>query len=549
MYPRSIPDHILRDKNRSAEIRVYELLREQLPDRFACYYSRPWHRFTPDGAEQDGEADFVIAHADLGLLIIEVKGGRVSCRAGDGQWISVDRHGIAYEIKNPIEQAKRSKYRFIELLKNSRDWRPRKFPAFHSAMLPDSSRPQNALGADAPLELFAFGNDLGVLRLWIEQRMRGDGEGSLGPDGMDALHRLLATKFELRPHLARSISDDLRQIERLTAEQSWIIDSLEENSQMAVSGPAGTGKTVLALEKAMRSAAGGKRTLFTCYNAALAAHLRTRCGPIENLTIGSFHSVCGSLAALANVPVPDAPKRVLFARTLPEALMSAVETRPELRFDSIVIDEGQDFTDDWLVALRLCLHDPDKGEFYVFHDDNQRIFSSDSSFLRALPTSKYRLNRNLRNTRAIHRTLTPWYDPRRVIALGPEGQPVEWIECKDRQQAHAQAATVVSTLIRTKQLQPSDIAVLTGGRREDCGLFRRGEIAGVRLTTADGTGNTGQIIGDTVRRFKGLEAKCVVLLDTDALTEPELIYVGLSRASVLLYVIGGKEDLRRLECC
>jgi hypothetical protein len=546
MYPRIIPEVVLKDKNRSAEIRIYDLLREQLPDTFACYYSRPWHRFTPHGAEQDGEADFVIVNPDLGMLIIEVKGGRVSCRAEDGQWVSVDRYDLAYEIKNPIDQAKRSKYRFRDLLKNSRDWRERRFPAFHAAILPDSVRPQNSLGADAPLELFAFGNDLAHLGTWVTSRMQSSDMGSLGADGAEALHRILASKFELRPHLARAISDDIRHIERLTAEQSWILDSLEDNPQMTVSGPAGTGKTVLALEKAMRSASSGRRVLFTCYNSALAAHLRHRCGKIENLTISSFHSLCVSFAEAAGRAPPAGTGSLFYDRILPEALVAAVEEKPDLGFETIVIDEGQDFRDDWMVALRLCLRDHDNDEFYVFYDDNQRIFSADRLFLSSLPQSTYRLNRNLRNTKSIHRVLTPWYDQRKITAVGPEGTPVEWIETKDRQQSYAQAGSIVATLIKTNQLAASEIAVLTGGRLQDCTLFKASGVGTTRYRGAEERGLAEYVTGDTVRRFKGLEAKCVILIDTDLLHEAELAYVGLSRAVALLYVIGRKEDLRRL---
>ncbi|WP_313197166.1 NERD domain-containing protein [Rhizobium sp.] len=546
MYPRTVPEVILKDKNRSAEIRIYDLLKEQLPDTFACYYSRPWHRFTPSGAEQDGEADFVVVNPDLGMLIIEVKGGRVSCRAGDGQWVSVDRYDIAYEIKNPIEQAKRSKYRFRDLLKNSRDWQERRFPAFHAAILPDSVRPQNPLGADAPLELFAFGNDLPHLGTWITSRMQSLDMGSLGSDGAEAIHRILASKFELRPHLARAISDDIRHIERLTAEQSWILDSLEDNPQMTVSGPAGTGKTVLALEKAMRSASSGRRVLFTCYNSALAAHLRHRCGKIENLTISSFHSLCGSFAEAAGRALSLGAGSAFYDRILPEALVAAVEAKPDLGFETIVIDEGQDFRDDWMVALRLCLRDHDNDEFYVFYDDNQRIFSADRLFLSSLPQSTYRLNRNLRNTKSIHRVLTPWYDQRKITAVGPEGTPVEWIETKDRQQSYAQAGSIVANLIKTNQLAASEIAVLTGGRLEECALFKASGVGATRYRGAEERGLAEYVTGDTVRRFKGLEAKCVILIDTDLLHEAELAYVGLSRAVALLYVIGRKEDLRRL---
>jgi hypothetical protein len=44
-----------------------------------------------------------------------------------------------------------------------------------------------------------------------------------------------------------------------------------------------------------------------------------------------------------------------------------------------------------------------------------------------------------------------------------------------------------------------------------------------------------------------LEAKCVVLVDIDQLIDDELIYVALSRPSLLLRVIGLPADLLRLK--
>ena len=60
---------------------------------------------SPIGKRQaDGEADFVMIHPDHGVLVVEVKGGRI--RTSEGEWYSVDRHGAEHEIKNPFEQAR-----------------------------------------------------------------------------------------------------------------------------------------------------------------------------------------------------------------------------------------------------------------------------------------------------------------------------------------------------------------------------------------------------------------------------------------------------------
>ena len=73
IFPSQLPVEISQDPRRSAECRVYEALRRQLESDFHVYYSSPWLGIRPDGSEIDGEADFIVAHPNLGILVIEVK--------------------------------------------------------------------------------------------------------------------------------------------------------------------------------------------------------------------------------------------------------------------------------------------------------------------------------------------------------------------------------------------------------------------------------------------------------------------------------------------
>ena len=107
---------------------------------------------------------------------------------------------------------------------------------------------------------------------------------------------------------------------RLTEDQARILDSLQSRRRVAVSGGAGTGKTVLAMEKAKRLAHEGIQTLLTCYNQRLASHLADSCAGIENLDVMSFHQLCRrrvkhadavsgrNLFQEAKVTYPDAPE-------------------------------------------------------------------------------------------------------------------------------------------------------------------------------------------------------------------------------------------------
>ncbi|MEC3860144.1 NERD domain-containing protein [Mesobacterium sp. TK19101] len=547
MYPRELPRHVLENPKLSSEVRVYERIRDKLPRDYNCYYSRSWHEADRDGAEFDGEADFIVAHAEHGLLFLEVKGGRVSCREADGQWLSEDRDGFKFRIKNPISQARSSKHHFLKRLKASRALKGRFIRARHGAILPGSVRPQRALAADAPLEIIAFGNDMESLDRWIVRRMtEGDdhGESALGLDGLRALEELLASHFELRAHIGLSLADDARTIERLTSEQAWILDSLADNKEMAISGGAGSGKTVLAVEKATRSAADGRRTLLTCYNAPLAAHLRTVCQGNEGLVVASFHSLCRGLAQKAGIELPSDGDQSVFDHLLPEALVDAVSNIPDLGFDTVIIDEGQDFRDSWLHALRLTINEPDTGEFYVFYDDNQRLFSPEKGFMDALPASSIALTRNLRNTRRIHDLMTKWYQGRRSIPAGPEGEPVGSIVCRKGEMAPARLNERIAQLVRSGQVKPGQIAVLSGTGDALAALGER--IAGNATCRADGV-RPDHIVLDTVRRFKGLSRPCVFLIGIEGLTDPELIYVATSRANVLLELVGTADDIARLK--
>ncbi|MCV2864401.1 NERD domain-containing protein [Albidovulum sediminicola] len=547
MYPRELPRHVLENPKLSSEVRVYERMRDKLPGDYNCYYSRSWHEADRDGAEFDGEADFIVAHAEHGLLFLEVKGGRVSCREADGQWLSEDRDGFKFRIKNPLSQARSSKHHFLKRLNASRALSGRFVRARHGAILPGSARPRRALAPDAPLEIIAFGDDMETLDRWIVRRMtEGDDhrESALGLDGLRALEELLASHFELRAHIGISLADDARTIERLTAEQSWILDSLADNKEMAISGGAGSGKTVLAVEKATRSAADGRRTLLTCYNAPLAAHLRTICQGNEGLVVASFHALCRALAQKAGVELPSDGDQSVFDHLLPEALVDAVSNNPDLGFDTVIIDEGQDFRDSWLHALRLTINDPETGGFYVFYDDNQRLFSPEKGFIDALPASSIALTRNLRNTRRIHALMAKWYQGRRSIPAGPEGEPVGTMACRNGEMALARLNERISQMLNSGQVAPGQIAVLSGTGDALTALGER--IAGKPTCRADDV-RPDHIVLDTVRRFKGLSRPCIFLIGIEGLTDPELIYVATSRANVLLEIIGTAEDIARLK--
>lgn len=553
MHPATLPDYVLNDIYRSAEVSVYRALKKQLPDAYHCYYSRPWLGLDRYGEEKEGEADFVIAHGGGGLLIVEVKGGRVARRPNTEQWVSTNRHRITNKIKNPVEQAKKCKYRILEKLKEQPGWKPHYITLRHGVVLPDSSSPKTDLGPDMPRYIFAFGEDMEHLGDWVDGRLQrtfdeDDRPGrGLGQDGMSALYNLLSAPFVLRPHLARAVAEDDRTIERLTDEQYHVLESLEGIQQVAISGGAGTGKTLLALQKVCLMEERGWRTLLVCYNAPLGKRFRNILSGCDPVTAGSFHSICSELAQRAGIALDEGDgSREFFDEVLPQALIDAISADDSLRFDAIVVDEGQDFRADWLAALRLALRDAQASVFYVFFDDNQKVYGDREELNSELPQASYLLTRNLRNTKAIRRTLLPWYLGRTTRATGPEGTPVDWRVVDGTQNLNSRLSTELDDLIGRQGFAPGKIAVLTARGIDDHPFGVTSRIGNHDVVRAD-QWDQDQIVFDSVWRFKGLDRVIVLIIDADKLTKPELIYVALSRAKALLKVFGKKSDIDRLK--
>ena len=550
MFPTELPTYVLDDPYRDAEIEVYNRLRDETPDDFVCYYSRPWLGLDKYGNERDGEADFLVAHPDKGLLVIEVKGGSIIREEGSEQWKSTNRHRITNKIKDPVKQACDSKYELLKKLKDQPGWANRFITLRHGVIFPDSGRPAKDLGPNMPLRIFLFAEEMKHMSDWLEARfsasLREDDAPGMGldADGMSILHQLIAGRIELAPNLARALGNDRKKIETLSAEQIDVLDALESHTRVAISGGAGTGKTVLALEKASRLAGMGKRTLLLCYNAPLADHLKRIVTGIENLKCASFHSFCHETAAAAGIDMPPNGSPAYWT-ALPALLRTAMKECPHFRYDAVVVDEGQDFSEEWLEVLDDSLTNGKSGTFYVFFDDNQRVYLNNSRFADQF-SSPYYLTKNFRNTRSIHGTTIPWYSGRVSRAVGPEGVAVEWVPVERPGDFVDAINDCISTLVREHCIDPGDIAVLTGGKIENNQAVKGGQIGGYPICRA-GEAITGAIVFETIRRFKGLDRQAVVLIDVGKLVDPELIYVALSRPCIYLAVIGGSLHLDRLK--
>lgn len=536
MYPPKLPREVLEDQRRSSEVDVYNALKNQLDGGYQVFYSSPWLGTLPDGSEIDGEADFLITHADKGILAVEVKGGRVKLD-DQGNWTSTDRHGFTRKVKNPVAQARSSKHNILGKLKGSHHWKPRYINARHGVILPHVTRPARDFRADMPLKIFAFDSDMDHLDMWVVGRFGDAGEDSgvepLGGDGMFALRDMFSREINLHVRLGTSVSQDLKDIQLKTDDQIFILRELEDNPRMAIAGAAGTGKTILAIEKALMLAEEEKRVLLLCFNRPLGLHLQHTIGDHSHVTANYFHQFCREIATEAGKDADGLSSSELADQLIDNFIASGTR-----EYDAVVIDEGQDFRDTWLSMLELVVSDGSKGVLYIFFDDNQRIASPGSKYIKALSLAKHNLTRNFRNTRRVFEEAEPYYRGKFVRCIGPEGIEAAYHLVENLSELKNKIAQRIGSLIKEEGVNPGDITVLVPDQAfitnfED---ERGGRIGNYRVTNAEARTSDKPVL-ESIRRFKGLESPVVLLaLDIQTAGNDELMYTAITRAQSLLEI-------------
>lgn len=560
MYPQTLTNEVRNDPSKRAEVKLYDALAQQLGNDWVVFYHVAWlGRTRSTGAPRDGETDFIVAHPGYGILLIEVKGGRIRYEGAQRQWISRDRNDNDHFI-DPFGQVVSCKYALLDKL-HSLPGRASQYLAIgHAVAFPDVSVAHVSLPPDASPDIIIDGRHLPTLAQRVEEIMRfwraqDKGPTITGNMLIRDLERLLAPTMTLPHPLAIQVKDEEQEILRLTAEQLRTLDLLQRTRRAAIYGCAGSGKTTLAVEKAKRLAAEGFRTLLTCYNKALTTHLAevAASSKLEQLHVYTFHQLCYHMAKEAQIDLatPDGPDaQHIFNEDYPDALSRAVEVRPDLKFDAIIVDEGQDFQDTWWLALEDCLREGRESIFYVFYDDNQRVYADRGAISEDLP--RYPLQENVRNTRNVHRALATYYKgdfasrPR-----GPVGRSVEMYPYSTTLELKKTLAGLLHKLLVDEQLNPRDLVVLTPKALKFSQLQSL-ELGGKYRFVEQYSGRPGEILLSTIQSFKGLERPVVIVaeLDDDLLTSSAqrdaLCYVAFSRPRNYLMLSGKKEVILEL---
>jgi len=532
-----IPDIDPASIENEGERRFYQAALK-LADDFTVCYSYLYHQREGE-EERFREIDFVVVHPRMGYMTVEVKQGMISYR--NGAWYEFKNGQEKPLSKDPFKQAQEGMFAVLgEYKKRSGK---AKFPLKirYAFCFPESSRLEGSLPPVANPESFILFDDLEdpdkltakITKLFAPIEAEEDESAHFLTD------KVLAPSFKVFSRLEDEIEQAHASIERmLTEEQERILDETELDHRKIFLGAAGSGKTFIAMEKARRLAAQGQKVFVTCFNKNLAAYIRNKLP--DHIYVSNLHDYFLQTARILDpdleVPEDNKERSIFFTELIPaRAFDYLAELSDEVKFDAVLVDEGQDLKIEWFDCLEAALKR--EGGFYIFADPAQSIFNHEIEEIKKMPVSKHQLTRNLRNTGTINDWITSYLPGRPMTCAAGSGFPVQLFPYSspeaESKLIEKEIGRLVSQGIKLKRIQ-----ILSPHIFEKSCLAGRDRIKEWPLVNDAGTG--GNVIRfSTIRSFKGLEADIVFLIDitpdSKVCTEAD-IYVGGSRARFMLYI-------------
>jgi len=535
IYPEFFPED---RKNEFAEKKVFEQLK-RISDKYDIFYSR---KFITDGIgkKPEYEVDFIIAIPEKAIICLEVKGGVINYSGAKDEWSQNGR----VMGKRPDSQASSATHAlvkgFSELIRDMAVGWGLCFPDgdLGSKALPtsiDSNQIIDQLGilhADKALEyLFDFikkqnSNRQGAKR-WMYNKFKTQLLRDIG------FVQVLSTRVKYNE----------RSFIELTNTQITVFNRLKANKNIITTGPAGSGKTIIAKTLAQDLLDKDLRVLFLCFNRTLANKIRYDFDRNETrIEVATFHSFARKIIDTYDINwwKENSTSEDFWELDVPVKLEECLPFYEDT-FDAIIIDEGQDFKELWF-ELIFSLGNNDCSK-HVFMDEMQDIFGhytkipNDDTFI------KYNLPENCRNTKTIVNYLSEVVSKNiETFDDSPEGEPVVIKSFKNQTEQQKYLLDEIKSLTIEQGISAEQILVLLNSSKAESCLGATTKAGKLEIKALDNKGRFQRdaINYTSINTFKGLEADIVFVVDVDKIPleqKHEKLYTEASRAKHKLYVL------------
>ncbi len=516
---------------RSHEGAMFDEL-NQLPEDYYVFHSFAIVTIK-DSQVLESETDFVIFHPKKGLICLEAKAGQVKYENGYWQYGS----GKRMKHDGPYIQAKRNKWYLRDyMIDHGLEYECDNCKKLHAVWFPDvpedKFREANLPG-EGDIRITLTADSFGHIHNAIDKVYDFVGQDrcitNLSEKSVQKiLDRVLAPSFNLIS--LQQVEQERNKIvfKRMLREQVALINYLEEQNNAIINGLAGTGKTVMAVEKARRHSEKDEKVLFLCYNAFLNEHLReTYPYPhVSYYTVaGLSQKLCGKVDYKA---LQDKLTQMFIEGTFP--------------YKHVIIDEGQDFGKEEIEEVEIIEllrenaieNEEQKGTFYLFYDKNQMVQSKRAPKYIDDADCKLTLFRNCRNTENIALTSLRFLGSDKAPKLYPDAVMGDIPEVGFGNTKEETTALLNSEIDRYIDAGYSSITILTCKTEES-------SIIADCCSDSKYNYKRGYVKFTTCRKFKGMESDVIIVVDIDkesfADEGKQLMYVGTSRARFKLSCI------------
>ena len=514
------------------ELATLATLADALPDDHAVYHDVHWTRVSREHAAF-GEIDFVVVGPTGRLLLIEQKSGFLD-ETAEGLVIphAKDRRNVGVQIARCAAQLRE---RLCAFLKGH------EVDVGTLLYCPDYVvRQPGSAGIDPARIIDARGR--AHLAAVVQSLLR---DGPRDRVVLDNIHRFLTDRLELVPDVAAIVGEAETLYTRLAGGLAeWARRIEMEPFRLRVTGTAGSGKTQLALAVFRDALAAGRRPLYVCYNRPLADHIALIAPP--GGVVATYHQLCDRVLR-AHGHIPDFTQADAFARL--EAGFGELAPGKDWRFDELIVDEGQDFRNDWRDALLRLLRPA--GRAWWLEDPMQNLYGRPEVPLPGWV--RITSERNYRSPADVVATLNRMLPLAQPLEAGSPvaGAGVEMLTWKDAAELVEQTKRAITRAIGLGFRREMIAAITLRGREHS--LFAGCERLGAHRLKAftggyDLLGNPlysdGEILIDSVHRFKGQAAPCVIFTEIDfAELDPltvRKLFVGATRASMKLILVASE---------
>ncbi|KVU76452.1 nuclease [Burkholderia ubonensis] len=377
------------------------------------------------------------------------------------------------------------------------------------------------------------------------------------------IHHFLADELALTPDTSALVGQAGTLVTRLSGGlASWARQLEFTPFRLRVIGTAGSGKTQLAVQAMRDAIAAGRRVLYVCFNRPLADYIARIAPP--GAKIANYHQLCDWVARDGGyTPDFDAPDA--FGRL--EARFAQTPVPERWRFDVLIVDEGQDFHPSWASALERLLA-PD-GAWWWLEDPLQNLYMREPVALPGWVSLKALTNyRSPRDLLDFVRDVVGRVEP--LAAELRSGSPFDGSDLvvSAYGDANASPAALADACIdATKRaitqalslgFRKQDIAVLSYRGREGSALAALDQLGPHQVKRFTGKydlfGNPeyhdGDVLLDSIYRFKGQSAPCVILTEIDFDTldarAARKLFVGATRATMKLLLVASARAAAQL---